>query len=70
VAALPGSDFGRPLGELSMRLAYVKFDGGAALSGIDYLQTQELVPDEAFIQAYCAPLMEGVECLATWIERL
>ncbi|TPV93705.1 MAG: aminotransferase class I/II-fold pyridoxal phosphate-dependent enzyme [Myxococcales bacterium FL481] len=32
VAVLPGTDFGRPPGELTCRLAYVDFDGDMALS--------------------------------------
>lgn len=35
VAILPGSGFGRPQGDLTARLAYVDFDGEAALAALD-----------------------------------
>jgi aspartate aminotransferase len=68
VATLPGSDFGRPAGELSLRLAYVNFDGGEALAGAAKLEARRQEPDAGFLEAYCAPVMEGIERLATWIE--
>ena len=68
VAALPGSDFGRPVQELSLRLAYVNFDGAAALNGVQALEEEGREPDDAFLQTYCADVMEGVERLSAWIE--
>lgn len=54
VAVLPGVDFHRPADELSFRLAYVDFDGGAALAGLDLAEV-------------CAPTLEGVRRMAEFI---
>ena len=54
VAVLPGSDFLRPADELSFRLAYVDFDGGAALAGLD-------------LEQVCAHTLEGIERMAAFI---
>jgi aspartate aminotransferase len=71
VAILPGDDFGRPPDELTARLAYVDFDGEAALEAI---ATDEgrLLPgdhvDEGFLRA-CAPrVLEGIDRICDWIE--
>ncbi|XBQ15451.1 MAG: aminotransferase class I/II-fold pyridoxal phosphate-dependent enzyme [Oceanicaulis sp.] len=64
VATLPGSAFGRPPHELSLRLAFVDFDGEAALSGLH--QSQPL--DEAFLRRHCPRVIEGIEAMARWAE--
>jgi aspartate aminotransferase len=63
VAILPGSDFGRPDGELSARLAFVDFDGATALGAVS---GQAL--NEDFLRQYCAPTVTAVERLAHWID--
>jgi len=65
VAMLPGSDFGRPAAELTTRIAYVDFDGAAALAGGQALQGAS--PDEAFLQRYCGKVLEGIDRLAAWL---
>ncbi len=65
VAVLPGSAFGRPANELSMRVACVDFNGAqamAAASGLSELP-------EGFIQQYCADTIEAVDRLAVWFTR-
>ncbi len=42
VALLPGIDFGRPESELTFRLAFVDFDGKAALEAIGQVQSTEV----------------------------
>lgn len=64
VATLPGSAFGRPPEELSLRLAFVDFDGGAAL---DALARGEAL-DAAFLKRHCGRVIEGIEALAGWVE--
>lgn len=64
VAFLPGSQFGRPATELTARLAYVDFDGGAAL---DAARSAEHL-SEAFLNAYCGRVVKAVELLAGWLE--
>lgn len=70
VATLPGSDFGRPARELSLRLAYVSFDGAAALAAVAALEVSGKTPDDEFLWTSCAPVMEGIERLVAWIEAL
>mgnify|MGYP006273944279 CR=1 FL=1 len=65
VATLPGSAFGRPDHELSLRLAFVDFDGAAAL---DALREGETL-DEAFLNRHCGRVIEGIEAMARWFER-
>lgn len=68
VAVLPGADFGRAPQELSLRIAYVDFNGAEALKrAAAYDATGEV--GEAFLYRYCAPVMEGVERIAGWLER-
>jgi aspartate aminotransferase len=69
VAVLPGSDFGRSPAELSLRLAYVNFDGAAALEGAARLDDGARA-DAAFLAAYCADCMAGIERMAQWLEAL
>ncbi|MGJ3230607.1 MAG: pyridoxal phosphate-dependent aminotransferase [Oceanicaulis sp.] len=64
VATLPGSAFGRPPGELSLRLAFVDFDGEAAL---DALAGGEDL-DAAFLKRHCGRVVEGIEAMAGWVE--
>jgi aspartate aminotransferase len=69
VAVLPGSDFGRPKQELSLRVAYVNFDGAEALKGAAAYDATGHV-DAAFLWSHCRPVMEGVERMATWLEQV
>ena len=64
VAALPGSAFGRPDHELSLRLAFVDFDGADAL---DALAAGETL-DAAFLKRHCGRVVEGIEAMARWAE--
>ena len=64
VATLPGSAFGRPDSELSLRLAFVDFDGAEAL---DALAAGESL-DAAFLKRHCGRVVEGIEALARWAE--
>lgn len=63
VAALPGSDFGRPAGELTIRLAYVDFDGAKALKAA--AETQQL--NGAFLQSYCGRVITAADKIAHWL---
>jgi len=69
VAVLPGSDFGRSPAELSLRLAYVNFDGAAALEGAAALD-DAAVADPTFLADYAGTLMAGIERMAQWLEAL
>jgi aspartate aminotransferase len=69
VALLPGTDFGRPPAELTVRLAYVDFDGAAALEAI-LSQPAEAPLDEAFLKRHCGPTVTAVERICDWILKL
>jgi len=64
VAILPGHVFGRPADELTARLAYVDFDGAAALAAA--AQTPEGPLDETFLRECCPRVLTGIDRLCTW----
>jgi aspartate aminotransferase len=66
VTLLQGSAFGRPDAELTARLAYVTFDGSAALAAVEALPAGESL-DEGFLRAHCPETLEGVERIAEWV---
>jgi aspartate aminotransferase len=66
VAVLPGSVFGRPAHELSVRISCVDFDGGVALDAAGELGVDE-DPDEDFLQKYCNPTFDAINRLADWV---
>lgn len=68
VAFLPGTAFGRDPAELNARLAYVDFDGAAALQAVQRIGTGAV--DDAFLERYCARTVAGIERLAEWIAAL
>jgi aspartate aminotransferase len=62
VALLPGREFGRPVHELTARLAFVDFDGTAALAA------SSGPVDDAFVERYCARTVEGVRRICAWVS--
>ena len=66
VALLPGTAFGLDAAALAARLAYVDFDGVAAL---DAARSGAEVND-AFLQAHAAHLLEGITRLCDWTHAL
>lgn len=58
VALLPGSAFGMPAEHLSTRLAYVNFDGTAALD------------EMADLTALFKPIGEGIAAIGNWLQAL
>lgn len=66
VAFLPGVVFGRPPEELTARLAWVAFDGGAALEA----SARQAGPlDDAFLRDWCGDVVDGVSRLAAWLDH-
>lgn len=67
VAILPGSDFARPAGELTARIAYVDFNGARALE-----ESRRIPPDnpldDAFTNEFCRPALTGIERLCDWVD--
>ena len=67
VALLPGEDFNRPQDELTARMAYVAFDGDAALKrSVEITGGAPLDPEA--LEASCAPTFEGVRRLVDWLN--
>ncbi len=66
VAILPGVEFGRPAEELTARLAYVDFDGSAALEAARRIPPEQ-VPDDRFADRHCRPVVEAVRRLSEWL---
>jgi aspartate aminotransferase len=64
VATLPGSVFGRPDDELTLRLSYVDFDGTRALAAV----REGAVVDDAFLEKYCGRVLEGITRMASWLR--
>lgn len=64
VACLPGTDFGRPATELSVRLAYVDFDGAAALAAAQPANRVDI----DFLQEHCPRLLEAMDKIEGWLE--
>lgn len=67
VAILPGCDFGRPPEELTARLAYVNFDGGAALAAAARIPHRKALGEE-YLRACCGDALEAVERICGWLE--
>lgn len=64
VAMLPGSDFGMEPEQLYVRMAYVDFDGEAALQAL----ASGSVP-ERFMEEYCPKLLMACERLETFLGQ-
>ena len=68
VATIPGISFGRPVSELTLRLAYVDFDGAAALARSQEVPLdQEL--DEHFLRECCGRVTRAVDLICDWAGR-
>ena len=64
VAMLPGTCFGREPTELSARLAYVDFDGDAALTAVAALDGD---PDADWLRAHCGRVVVAIERTVDWL---
>lgn len=64
VAVLPGSAFGRPSRELTLRLSYVNFDGAAALAAAE----SGAAIDAAFLRRHCPDTLEAMDRIAGWLQ--
>jgi aspartate aminotransferase len=64
VACLPGTDFGRPATEFTIRLAYVDFDGSAALKAADSNEQMH----ESFMRQHCSNVIAAADRIKGWLE--
>lgn len=67
VATLPGSAFGRPDAEMTLRLSYVDFDGQAALDAARHLGAGEI--GDAFLERYCGRVLQAIALMARWLNQ-
>ena len=68
VAILPGVEFGRPAEELTARLAYVDFDGAAALAAVETLPRDKPLNGE-FLHGYCDCVLTAVNLICDWVRN-
>lgn len=66
VAFLPGEAFGRAEEELTARLAYVDFDGAAALVASQGVPLHEPL-DARFLETHCLRTVQAVSRLSGWL---
>ncbi len=69
VAILPGCDFGRQPEELTVRIAYVNFEGGKALSAaMNEYSSSDL--NDKFLKIYCPDVIDSINCICNWLNGL
>jgi aspartate aminotransferase len=68
VGLVPGSKFGRSPTELTARLAYVDFDGEAALRSASWRMSAGTPLDAEWVHAYCGPTEDGVSRICAWLD--
>lgn len=69
VATLPGQAFGRPEEELSLRMAFVDFDGARALAAARE-QPPEQPLDEQFLRTHCLNCVTATERMVDWLDSM
>ncbi|UCF37376.1 MAG: pyridoxal phosphate-dependent aminotransferase [Acidobacteriota bacterium] len=69
IAVLPGSSFGCDPELLTVRMAYVDFDGARALAATREVPLAEELSQE-FLQFYCGGPIEAVNRLGDWLSEL
>ena len=67
VATLPGDCFGRPATELTLRLAYVDFDGARALAAAEQLPGDQPLGAD-FLQRNCEKMVIALDKLCLWLK--
>ncbi|MBN2090707.1 aminotransferase class I/II-fold pyridoxal phosphate-dependent enzyme [candidate division KSB1 bacterium] len=68
VAVLPGSDFARPADELTIRIAYVDFDGARALAASETVPLDHPLPEE-FVYLWCNRAVEAMHEIVDWLKK-
>jgi aspartate aminotransferase len=67
VAMLPGSAFGMGPFDLMSRIAFVDFDGEAALNGLSEL-SEDVAISDGFLEHYCPRVTEATNRLCRWFD--
>jgi len=68
VAILPGVDFGMRKEKLTARLAYVDFDGIAAMKAALKMETKDQI-DDAYLQKYCPNVLKAISLIIKWVNN-
>lgn len=61
IALLPGTEFGRPPHEMTLRLSYVNFNGIEAIKAAAHEKV-----DMAFVTKYCEETIRSIEIIRDW----
>ncbi len=69
VATLPGAAFGRPPNELTVRVAYVDFDGAQALAQAEQVSKDSPL-NENMLNTCCTNTLEAFEKILEWLNCL
>ncbi len=69
VAILPGTEFGRPVDELTSRLAFVDFDGDSVLKFAMEEDSDKPI-DEVFLKEHCSKMVKATNLMIEWLEKL
>lgn len=68
VAILPGEAFGMKPEKLTARLAYVDFDGVAAMEAALKADNKNQI-DNIFLQNYCSKILKGIRLITDWVNN-
>jgi len=63
VAMLPGVEFGRPADELTVRIAFVDFNGTVALNNFP----NNAIFDDEYLQNYCGRTLTAIDKIIDWL---
>ena len=69
VATIPGSSCGRNPTELTLRMAYVDFDGARVLDAAATLGLSQELKD-AFLKRHCPKVTEAMDRVTTWLRSI
>lgn len=66
VAMLPGNAFGMGPYDFLSRIAFVDFDGAAALKGLEELP-EDIAISDSFLEFYCPRVTEAAQRICNWL---
>jgi len=64
-----GPHYLHPAKALTVRLCYVNFDGKTALEASEAIGLENELGDD-FLEKYCAPTLEAINSVASWVKNL
>lgn len=67
IALLPGSVFGRDPRELTLRIAFVDFDGAKSMAALE-ARPREAPVDPEFLEHHCRSVLDAMRRLRAWIQ--